>query len=98
MSKDNKCSDLTMNDSGSIFFWGLIAVLFLLVIGNFFLIMTIISFFNIGMGMEAIKLVPEMKSIKFYGVVDFENIYKKDGNVDTFKDSPLKIDGESIFI
>lgn len=46
------------------------------------------------MGMEAIKLVPEMKAIKFYGVVDFEKVYKRDGNVDGFKDSPLKVEGE----
>lgn len=93
MGKDNKCSDLNLNDSGSIFFWGLITLLFLLVIGNFILTMTIISFFKIGMGMESIKLIPEMKAIKFYGIADFNKIYKKDGVVESFRESPMTIEG-----
>lgn len=93
MGKTTKCSDLNLNDSGSLFFWGLIVILFLLVIGNFVLTLTIISFFKIGMGMEAIKLVPELKTIKFYGSADFNKIYKKDGLIETFRDSPAVIDG-----
>lgn len=94
MGKTTKCSDLNLNDSGSLFFWGLIILLFLLVIGNFILTLMIISFFKIGMGMESIKLVPEMKTIKFYGSIDFNKIYKKDGLIESFRDSPAVIEGE----
>lgn len=89
-----KCPDLNLNDSGSLFFWGLIILLFLLVIGNFILTLMIISFFKIGMGMEAIKLVPEFNIIKFYGTADFNKIFKKDGLIQSFRESPAVIEGE----
>lgn len=92
MGKGTKCSDLNLNDSGSWFFWGLIALLFLLVIANFVLTLIIISYFKIGFGMESIKLIPEMKMIKFYGSTNFDRIYKKDGQIETFRDSPAVIE------
>lgn len=92
MGKTGKCSDLNLYDSGSLFFWGLIALLFVLVVGNFVLTMLIISFFKIGMGMESIKLIPEHKAIKFYGSADFNRIYKKDGLIESFRDSPAVIE------
>lgn len=96
MAKDNKCFSLSLNDSATIFFWGLISVLFVLVITNLILTLMVLSIFKIGFGMESVKLIPEMKAIKFSGVVDFEKIYKRDGNVETFRDSPLTIEGELI--
>lgn len=93
MGKEKKCSDLNLGDSGSIFFWTLIIVLFVFVIGNFILTLTIISFFKIGMGMESIKLIPELKTIKFYGTTDFNRVYKKDGLVEGFRDSPVEVNG-----
>lgn len=98
MGKSGKCSDLNLYDSGSIFFWGLIAILFVLVIGNFIFTMVIISFFKIGMGMESIKLIPEHKAIKFYGSADFDRIYKKDGLIESFRDSPAVIECKKILI
>lgn len=98
MGKNNKCSDLNLNDSGSLFFWGLIILLFILVIGNFILTLSIISFFKIGMGMDAIKLIPELKMIKFYGSADFNRIYKKDGLIESFRDSPIVIECEIKFL
>lgn len=92
MGKQSKCSDLNLNDAGSLFFWGLIVLLFVLVIGNFILTLTIISFFKIGMGMESIKLIPELKTIKFYGITDFNKIYKKDGIIESYRDSPVVIE------
>lgn len=92
MGKGNKCSDLNLNDSGSIFFWGLIALLFVLVICNFILTLAIVSVFKIGMGMESIKLVPEMKMIKFFGSIDLNKIYKKDGLIESFRESPAVIE------
>lgn len=93
MGKTNRCSDLNLNDSGSFFFWALIVVLFVLAVGNFILTMTIISFFKIGMGMESIKLVPELKAIKFYGTTDFNKILKKDGLIESFREKPAVIEG-----
>lgn len=98
MGKNNKCSDLNLNDAGSLIFWGLIVLLFLLVIGNFILTLTIISFFKIGMGMESIKLVPELKMIQFYGSIDFNRIYKKDGQIESFRESPAVVECEFSFI
>lgn len=37
-----------------------------------------------------------MRTIKFYGAADFNNIYKKDGLIEGFKDSPTEIHGESL--
>ncbi|CRK97386.1 CLUMA_CG010776, isoform A [Clunio marinus] len=98
MGKQTKCSDLNLNDSGSFFFWGLIALLFVLVVGNFIITLTIISFFKIGMGMESIKLIPELKAIKFYGVTDFNKVYKKDGLIESFRESPAVIESDNNFI
>jgi beta-sarcoglycan len=95
MGKTSKCSDLNLDEAGSCFFWGLIILLFVLVIGNFVLTLTIISFFKIGMGMESIKLVPELKAIKFYGIVDFNRVYKKDGIIESFRDEPTTIECEN---
>lgn len=46
------------------------------------------------MGMESIKLIPELKTIKFYGSTDFNRIYKKDGLIESFRDSPAVIECE----
>lgn len=94
MGKSGKCSGLNLDHPASFFFWGLIIMLFLLVIGNFILTCTIISFFKIGMGMESIKLIPELKTIKFYGTTDFNKVYKKDGIIESFRDEPAVIEGK----
>lgn len=98
MAKDKKCSFLTLDDTGTIFFWGLITVLFILVVANLILTAMVLSIFKIGFGMDAIKLVPEMKAIKFNGIIDFARIYKKDGKIETFRDSPLLIEGEILLL
>lgn len=98
MAKDKKCSFLTLDDTGTIFFWGLILVLFILVVTNLILTAMVLSIFKIGFGMDAIKLVPEMKAIKFNGIIDFARIYKKDGRIETFRDSPLLIEGDIFLI
>ncbi|KAG5669261.1 hypothetical protein PVAND_017152 [Polypedilum vanderplanki] len=95
-SKGNKCVNLTLKDPTSLFFWALIVILFILVIGNFILTLSIISFFKIGMGMESIEIVPEAKTIKFFGSADFNKVYKKDGLIESFKDVPLKIEANNI--
>lgn len=94
MGKTSKCSNFNFHEhSGTMLFWGFIVLLFVLVVGNFVLTLTIISFFKIGMGMESIKLIPELKTIKFYGSADFNKVYKKDGLIEGFKDTPTLIEG-----
>jgi hypothetical protein len=88
MGKATKCTNITLNDPTSIFFWSLIVVLFVLVIGNFILTLSIISFFKLGLGMESIELIPEHKTIKFYGTTEFDKVIKADGLIETFKDLP----------
>ena len=91
MSKESRCSGFSLHDPTSIFFWGFLLILFVLVIGNFILTLSIISFFRIGMGMESIEIVPEANTIKFYGTTDFQTVVKKDGLIEGFKDEPLVI-------
>jgi beta-sarcoglycan len=93
-SKSNRCISLTLNDPTSLFFWALLTILFVLVIGNFILTLSIISFFKIGLGMESIEIVPEARMIKFFGSADFNKVYKKDGLIESFKDVPMSIEGE----
>lgn len=91
MGKGNKCGNINLNDPTSIFFWSLIIILFILVVGNFILTLSIISFFKIGIGMP-IQLIPEWKTVKFIGTVDFFKVFKKDGYLESFKDSPAIIE------
>lgn len=91
MGKANNCGKINLNDPTSIFFWGLIIVLFILVVGNFILTLSIISFFKIGIGMP-IQLIPEWKTVKFHGSVDFLKVFKKDGQLESFKDTPAVIE------
>lgn len=94
MGKGKGCAEVMVEEPASLFFWSLIVVLFVLVIGNFILTLSIISFFKIGFGMEAIEVIPEHKAIKFFGTTDFKTVYKKDGLIESFKDDPMVIECE----
>lgn len=94
MGKSKGCTGIMGDEPASLLFWSLIVILFVLVIGNFILTLSIISFFKIGFGMEAIELVPEHKAIKFYGNTGFETVYKKDGLIEGFKNDPMVIECE----
>lgn len=95
MGKSKNCIGGIFEEPASIFFWSLIIVMFVIVIGNFLLTLSIISFFKIGFGLEAFELVPEAKSIKFFGSTEFQTVYKKDGLIESFKDDPMVIEGVS---
>ena len=94
MGKGQGCVEVMVQEPASLFFWSLIVVLFVLVIGNFILTLSIISFFKIGFGMEAIEIIPAHKAIKFFGTTDFKTVYKKDGLIESFKDDPMVIECE----
>lgn len=96
MGKSKGCMGGIFEEPASIFFWSLIIVMFIIVIGNFILTLSIISIFKIGFGMESIELVPEAKSIKFYGSTDFKTVYKKDGVIESFRDDPMVVEGKKI--
>ncbi|CAO1389424.1 unnamed protein product [Diamesa serratosioi] len=99
MGKTSKCSNFNFHEhSGTVLFWGFIVLLFVLVVGNFVLTLTIISFFKIGMGMESIKLNMESRTIKFFGSTDFNKVYKKDGLIDGFRDTPTLIQGDDNYL
>lgn len=44
--------------------------------------------------MESLELVPEESLIKFYGNTDLDRIYKRDGKIESFNESPLEILGD----
>lgn len=94
MGKSKGCMCGIFEEPASIFFWSLIVVMFVIVIGNFILTLSIISLFKIGFGLEAFELVPEAKSVKFFGTTVFETVYKKDGLIESYRDDPLVIEGE----
>ncbi|XP_018562083.1 uncharacterized protein LOC108904140 [Anoplophora glabripennis] len=44
--------------------------------------------------MESIELIPEEETIKFFGDVDLDHIYKRDGIIEGYKDEPLQVTSE----
>ncbi|XP_028138075.1 beta-sarcoglycan [Diabrotica virgifera virgifera] len=72
-------------------FWTLLVLLFILVIGNLILTVTIIGVLKLGHGMQSIELVPEAQTIKFFGETNLDHIYKRDGKVESFEDEPMEI-------
>ncbi|CAH1175671.1 unnamed protein product [Phaedon cochleariae] len=80
-----------MRGRKTIAFWTLLILLFILVIGNLILTVTIIGVLRLGKGMQSMELVPEEETIKFFGDANLDHIYKRDGKVEGFKDQPLEI-------
>ncbi|CAG9863723.1 unnamed protein product [Phyllotreta striolata] len=72
-------------------FWTLLVLLFILVIGNLVLTVTIIGVLKLGHGMQSIELVPEKQAIKFFGEANLDQVYKRDGKVESFGDEPMRI-------
>lgn len=44
--------------------------------------------------MESIELIPEEETIKLFGDVDLDHIYKRDGILEGFKDEPIQVASE----
>ncbi|XP_017772397.1 PREDICTED: beta-sarcoglycan [Nicrophorus vespilloides] len=74
-------------------FWTLVGLLFVLAIGNLTLTMTILGVLRLGQGMQSLELVPEQSAIKLFGNADLNDIYKRDGRIEGFKDYPVDITG-----
>lgn len=41
--------------------------------------------------MQSIELVPEHESIKLFGEIDLDHIYKRNGKLESYQDEPMKI-------
>ncbi|KAE8738743.1 hypothetical protein FOCC_FOCC015753 [Frankliniella occidentalis] len=76
-------------------FWTLIMLLFFMAIGNLMLTFTILGVLRLGQGMESLELVPEASLIKFFGAIDLDKIYKRDGKLEGFHDAPLELTGNN---
>jgi beta-sarcoglycan len=75
-------------------FWTLVALLFILAVGNLLLTITILGVLRLGQGMESIELVPEEYAVKFFGDTDLGHMYKRDGRIEGFKDQPVEISAD----
>ncbi len=94
MIYDNKSTDDTGSNGRNTFaFWLIVSIIFIMTIGNLILTMTIIGVLRLGKGMEFMEMVPEAETIKFFGVTDFDRLYKKDGVIEGFADVPMNITG-----
>ncbi|XP_023015875.1 sarcoglycan beta [Leptinotarsa decemlineata] len=80
-----------MRGRKTIAFWTLLVLLFILVIGNLILTVTIIGVLKLGQGMQNIELVPNAQSIKLFGDVNLDHIYKRDGKIEGYKNQPMEI-------
>ncbi|KAK3859588.1 hypothetical protein Pcinc_031394 [Petrolisthes cinctipes] len=79
----------------STFFWGLVVVLLLLALGNLLLTFFAMRVLRLGYGMESIELIPGKRVTKFYGRTDLGNIYKRDGLIYSYADTPFSIRGNN---
>ena len=81
-------------------FWILISLLFILALGNLILTISILGVLRLGQGMESLELVPAESVIKFFGLIDLDNIYKRDGKLESFNDFPMEVEGDegNVFI
>lgn len=76
-------------------FWALVVLIFIFGLGNLALTCTMLFVIRLGKGMESIEFLPEHNAVKFFGDTDFEHLYKKDGLIESFKDTPLTISSEN---
>ncbi|CAK1587467.1 unnamed protein product [Parnassius mnemosyne] len=76
-------------------FWTLVCLLFVLAIGNLILTFTILAVLRLGHGMESMEFLPEHNAIKFFGETDLDHMYKRDGLIEGFRDTPMSITSEN---
>ncbi|XP_058057398.1 uncharacterized protein LOC131208615 [Anopheles bellator] len=82
------------HEKSSFAFWIVLVLLFCLALGNLCLTLSITAILRIYRGMENIELIQDAETIKFYGNIDFDRVYKKDGLLESFYDEPLEITGD----
>lgn len=75
-------------------FWTLVGLIFILAVGNLVLTITILGVLRLGQGMQSLELISEQSAVKFYGNADLGHIYKRDGRLESFADSPVEISSQ----
>lgn len=85
-------------ERNSFAFWTLILILFVLALGNLSLTATIISVLKLGNGLENMELINTAETVKFFGSIDFDRLYKKNGKLEGFYDEPVTITGKVFHI
>ncbi|XP_053691065.1 uncharacterized protein LOC128739595 [Sabethes cyaneus] len=83
------------NEKNSFAFWIVIILLFSLALGNLCLTLAITGILKIYKGMENIELIQNEDTVKFFGNIDFDRIYKQDGKLESFHEEPMVITGEN---
>lgn len=79
----------------TIAFWTLVCLLFTLAVGNLILTFIILGVLRLGQGMESLEIIPESSLIKFFKNTDLDRLYKRDGKLEGFIDTPVEIIGDN---
>lgn len=74
-------------------FWSLIILVCFLAWANMILTVVVFRVLHLGQGMESLELIPEQKIIKFYGETFFGRLFKPDGIIKGFGNTPFEIKG-----
>ncbi|GBP32663.1 Beta-sarcoglycan [Eumeta japonica] len=90
----NEITKTTHKGRKTFAFWTLVCLLFILAIGNLILTFTILAVLRLGQGMESLEFLPDQNAMKFFGETYFEHIYKRDGLVESFRDTPMTMESE----
>ncbi|KFB37420.1 AGAP001996-PA-like protein [Anopheles sinensis] len=83
------------DEKSSFAFWIVMVLFFCLAIGNLALTLSMMNILKIYRGMESIELIQDADTIKFYGDIDFDRVYKKDGLLESFYEDPLEVTGDA---
>ncbi|OWR50510.1 putative beta-sarcoglycan [Danaus plexippus plexippus] len=76
-------------------FWILVFLLLVTAVGNLVLTFSILGVLRLGSGLESMEFLPLHDAVKFLGDTNLDNIYKKDGLIESFRDTPLSITSEN---
>ncbi|CAG7837922.1 unnamed protein product [Allacma fusca] len=92
VTANGKTYPLAKYSGESMAFWVLLAILAVLAIINALLTFVIFGVLHLGAGMESIEFLP--KILKFYGLADLGDIFKRDGILEGLPGIPMEFTGE----
>ncbi|XP_045541024.1 uncharacterized protein LOC106709655 [Papilio machaon] len=95
---DKNGNDVSKNMHGgrkTFAFWTLVCLMFVLAIGNLVLISTVFAVLRLGYGMESMEFLLDHNAVKFLGAIDLDHVYKRDGILESFQDTPMAISSEN---
>ncbi|KAJ8705468.1 hypothetical protein PYW08_012514 [Mythimna loreyi] len=76
-------------------FWAFVFMVVVFGFANLVLSAFMMFVLKLGKGMESMEFLPDHNAIKFFGETDFEHLYKKDGLIESFRDTPMSISSEN---